>query len=125
MISATFFANDIISVHYKFHSQDRATRIAEASDLLEKGQLDGPIFLNRIAYWKNAICTELDDFNSVNEDRVDEADEADEVLIENHTTENEDKPRFIKIMTCCVCYDKPSAVQIKKRNKITIDTLPM
>lgn len=57
------------NLNFFFHKQ-RADKIAEASEELEKGNISAAIFLNRMAYPDTKICQHLDDFSNVDDPRA-------------------------------------------------------
>lgn len=47
------------------HSVERANKIMEASELLERGSITAMAFLNRMVYPKNNICTDMEPIDDI------------------------------------------------------------
>lgn len=93
--------------------QDRAEKIAKASEELEKGEITGAIFLNRMTYPDMRICRNLDEFSTVDDPRIEndnydlnEEEENNDVQVPNQSCD----ANVIKLMPCCVCLDNISQI---------------
>lgn len=80
---------------------EKAKKISEASDLLEKGIITPITFLNRMVYPNNAICTDLEPYEDIFEEDFGSQSEPEEQEIEeaHGSTPNDDTTK------CIVCND--------------------
>lgn len=94
--------------------QDRADKIAAASEELEKRKISAAIFLNRMAFADNKICKNLEDFTCVDYPRPENDNYdlyEDEVVAQPPSSQSHDGP-ILKLMPCCICFDQVSQVTL-------------
>ncbi|XP_055306985.1 baculoviral IAP repeat-containing protein 3-like [Sitodiplosis mosellana] len=92
--------------------KQRSDKIAEASEELEKGKISAAIFLNRMAYADNNICSDLDDFSCVDDPRP-ENDNCDLFEDDEEATPTPSQSdAALRLSPCCVCLDNVSQVTL-------------
>lgn len=80
---------------------DKAKKIIEASALLQMGKITPLVFLNRMVFVKNNICTDLEPYEDIFEDEHDLSEkEDDDVAVENGESVASDGPA-----KCIICDD--------------------